>query len=234
MASQITTLPAAPSRADPSTFSTKADALLGALATFVSETNTVATEAEEDAATAETSALAATASANVTKWISGTTYAEGDNVWSPINFSTYRRKTNGAGTTDPSADTTNWSLLSANFIAASQAEMEAATNNTQVVTSLNTKWHPGVAKAWIMCDTAGAIQASHNITSITDTGTGLVTITIATDFSSVNYCVTCSIVGNLTCSVDSLAVGSFIGRSYLPGTGYSDPTNYFFACFGDQ
>jgi hypothetical protein len=35
----ITTLPPAPSRADPTNFATKADALLGALSTFVSEVN---------------------------------------------------------------------------------------------------------------------------------------------------------------------------------------------------
>jgi len=39
----ITTLPAAPSRAEPSTFSDKADALLGALDTFVTEANALET-----------------------------------------------------------------------------------------------------------------------------------------------------------------------------------------------
>jgi len=40
----ISTLPDAPSRTDPSTFSDKSDALLGALDQFVTETNTVAAE----------------------------------------------------------------------------------------------------------------------------------------------------------------------------------------------
>lgn len=44
-------------------------------------------------------------------WVSGTTYAVGDVRYSPIDFLNYRRKTAGAGTTDPSADTTNWVLL---------------------------------------------------------------------------------------------------------------------------
>lgn len=60
----ISTLPDAPSRADPSTFSDKSDALLGALATFVSETNTVAGECVTNAATATTKANEASASAS--------------------------------------------------------------------------------------------------------------------------------------------------------------------------
>jgi hypothetical protein len=32
------------------------------------------------------------------------------------------------------------------------------------------------------------LQSSYNITSITDTGTGLLTVTIATDFTSANWC----------------------------------------------
>lgn len=150
MATTITTLPDAPSRADPATFSSKSDALLGALATFVTETNTVAGECVSNAATATTqaglattngaaqvslataqvvlateqvalattqatnSANSATASANsalvagAIAWVSGTTYAIGDTRYSPIDFQTYRRTTSGAGTTDPSADSANW------------------------------------------------------------------------------------------------------------------------------
>jgi hypothetical protein len=43
-------------------------------------------------------------------WVSGTTYAVGNVVYSPLNFQTYRRKIAGAGATDPSLDTTNWKL----------------------------------------------------------------------------------------------------------------------------
>jgi microcystin-dependent protein len=90
----ITALPEAPSRSDTAAdFIAKADAWLAAQAQFVIEVN------------------AQTASAyNVTKWISGTTYALGDPVWSPANGQTYRRLIAGAGTTDPSADATNWVL----------------------------------------------------------------------------------------------------------------------------
>jgi len=51
------------------------------------------------------------ATANVSKWVSGATYPQGENVWSPTDFKTYRRKVAGAGTTDPSADPTNWERI---------------------------------------------------------------------------------------------------------------------------
>jgi len=115
----ITALPTPPTRQDPSNFSARADAFMVALPTFVTETNATAVAADADAASAlaskidaAASATAANASANVTKWISGTTYSEGAVVWSPVNFFSYRRKVAGAGSTDPTADTTNWALVS--------------------------------------------------------------------------------------------------------------------------
>lgn len=61
----ITALPPAPSRTDPATFSDKSDALLGALDTFVTETNTVAGECVTNAATATTQAGIATTQAGL-------------------------------------------------------------------------------------------------------------------------------------------------------------------------
>lgn len=63
---------------------------------------------------ANEAAASATAAANVAgagKWVSGTSYTEGQTVFSPITYSTYRRKVAGAGTTDPSLDTTNWAYV---------------------------------------------------------------------------------------------------------------------------
>lgn len=50
-----------------------------------------------------------TPTGSVAVWVTGTTYAYGYEVFSPIDFQTYRRKVAGAGSIDPSADTTNWS-----------------------------------------------------------------------------------------------------------------------------
>jgi hypothetical protein len=60
---------------------------------------------------AESAVAAATSAANASIWVSGQTYAIGNVRFSPINFFSYRRKTTGAGTTDPSLDLTNWALV---------------------------------------------------------------------------------------------------------------------------
>lgn len=76
---------------------------------------------------------------------------------------------------------------------ASQSDLEGATSVTTVVTPGRVKFHPGVAKFWVIAGTSGNVLASYNVTSLTDTGTGVLGITIETDFSSVNYCVAVSV-----------------------------------------
>jgi hypothetical protein len=71
----------------------------------------LAQDAENQVALAEAAAAAATSSANASIWVSGQTYAIGVVRFSPINFLSYRRKTAGAGTTDPSLDAANWALV---------------------------------------------------------------------------------------------------------------------------
>ena len=69
---------------------------------------------------------------------------------------------------------------------ATQAEMEAGTSTTVVVTPGRQQYHPSACKAWLRCGVAADLTANYNITSLTDTGTGIVGITIATDFSAAN------------------------------------------------
>tara|TARA_R110000772_G_scaffold257201_1_gene373916 strand:+ start:56 stop:799 length:744 start_codon:yes stop_codon:yes gene_type:complete len=128
----ISALPSPPSRQDPANFADEADAFLGALPTFQTETNTAGTYIEGKAAEAETSATnaatsatgaatsateaanSATAAANSAAsaggvlWVSGTTYAVGYVVYSPITFTNYRCIQATSGTTDPSLDEVNW------------------------------------------------------------------------------------------------------------------------------
>ena len=86
---------------------------------------------------ANNAANSATASANsalvagAVAWVSGTTYAIGDTRYSPINFQTYRRKTTGAGTTDPSADSTNWTKA----LAVGINSVTTATTSTTLTTT---------------------------------------------------------------------------------------------------
>ena len=114
----ITALPAAPDPNDRSTFNARAypwSAALPAFGTEVSEVGAnVKANADEAASSASAAALDAIAAAGsaalagATAWVSGTTYAVGDARYSPINLQTYRRKIAGAGTTDPSLDSVNW------------------------------------------------------------------------------------------------------------------------------
>ncbi|MFA7278642.1 MAG: hypothetical protein WC100_00940 [Sterolibacterium sp.] len=122
--------------------------------------------------------------------------------------------------------------------AASQAQMEAATSNTVMVTPLSVNWHPGQCKVWVKCDKNGAASASWNVTSVVDDAVGKVTITIATDFSSANYAIAAMTFGAGTLhrlTVEAQAAGTFQLTSYKDGVGYEDPgTAWFAACFGDQ
>lgn len=134
----ITALPTPPSTASPANFDAAGDAFLGALPTFRSEANALATnvygnatDAAASAASASTYAgnaaaqvslaagQAANAAASATQsasyagaaaWVSGTSYAINDVRFSPITMAIYRRLTNGAGTTDPSLDAANWRI----------------------------------------------------------------------------------------------------------------------------
>lgn len=129
----ITPLPTAPARTmPPATFVPTADAFVNALPTFGTQENTLASqmnviatqtnanaqEAYNDAAAAlvsannsAASAAASASSSSAQAWVSGTTYTAGTVVYSLVTFQTYRRTTNGGGTTDPYADPTNWIAL---------------------------------------------------------------------------------------------------------------------------
>lgn len=79
---------------------------------------TDALSAQDSATAAIAAANAASASANATKWVSGTTYTDGQVVWSPSTYLTYRRKGAGAGAVDPSSDITNWLLADRSAVGA--------------------------------------------------------------------------------------------------------------------
>jgi len=144
----IDALPTAPNRARPLTFADEGDAFLAALVPFgaqlnAAEININAKEASAvaSAAAAAASEAAAAGSSNATVWVSGTTYVAGNVRWSPINFQAYRRKTGGAGTTDPSLDSTNWAYVSAVPPMTGNAGKVLQTDGTSAV------WAPNAAGA---------------------------------------------------------------------------------------
>ena len=75
----------------------------------------------------------------------------------------------------------------AGAMVATQAEQETGTATDKLVTSGRQHFHPSAVKFWVIANISGTSQASYNVTSVTDDGVGLLTVTIATDFSSVNW-----------------------------------------------
>lgn len=76
---------------------------------------------------------------------------------------------------------------------ATQADEEAGTSAVVFVTPAVQHFHPSSAKFWVKAGVSADIAASYNVTSLTDTGTGVMGITIANDFSGASYCVNVSV-----------------------------------------
>lgn len=129
MAITLTPRPPAPNPNDPAGFPAKADAMVAWYGTNTTEMQAVILQTATDVAASGASAAAAAASqgsatasqiaaaasassaaaaAGAAAWVSGTNYVAGVVVYSPLNLASYRRKTNGAGTVDPSLDSANW------------------------------------------------------------------------------------------------------------------------------
>jgi hypothetical protein len=70
---------------------------------------------------------------------------------------------------------------------ATQAQQEAGSATNVYVSPGRQHFHPGMIKGWGQADPSGAVSASYNLTSVTDSGTGDCTFTWATDLSSGNY-----------------------------------------------
>lgn len=171
--STITALPTPPSTSNVTSFDVRADAFLGQFPTLVTEVNNVAsvtynnavdaynnaTTASAAAVTAQAAAATAQAYAGATAWVSGTTYAIGDVRWSPGNGRIYRRITNGAGTTDPYNDPTNWSLV------------PTSTPITHITSALVTQASSGMFYAFERTTTQGSATNLLLYSSAFDNGT---------------------------------------------------------------
>lgn len=190
----ITNLPTPPSRQEPSTFSVRADAFLGALPDFGTEVNAAgdyidakgievdadATAAAASASAASTSEInagnSATAAANSAAsaggvlWTSGGSYGIGTVVYSPIDYKNYRAITTHSGvTTDPSLDATNWASLSgASSLSDLGVTASAAEVNYNDITTLGTSEASKVVTAdanGVVTFDAGVVEDETTITS---------------------------------------------------------------------
>lgn len=146
-------------------------------------------------------------------------------------------------TYDASASAAKKVLLSAiGLAAASQADQEAGSSTSVATTPGRQHFHPGHPKVWAeVTVSAGTptLAASYNVTSIADTGTGSVTITIATDFSGTTYASVASPQGasgaSVNCWSTSKAAGTVIvNTSDTISQLLSDATGFDCAMYGDQ
>lgn len=80
---------------------------------------------------------------------------------------------------------------------ADQAALEAETDEDTYAPPDLLRHSPIAAKMWVKFDIAGTVNASYNVDSITDTGTGDWTIVITTNFSSVDYAFSATIRDNI-------------------------------------
>ena len=127
-----------------------------------------------------------------------------------------------------------------------QATMETGTSTSLFPTVGVIKYHDGVAKAWTTGTHGGTPDSpgndSYNVTSVSDTGVGIMTVNFTTSFSSVNYTQS----GMCQRAATNSALWSAIHISTDPtasacaiafvsdGAAYTDP-NYYSAIFhGDQ
>lgn len=72
---------------------------------------------------------------------------------------------------------------------ANNSDVAAASSATLAVTPGAMRQHPGVVKFWVQAGVTGAIIASHGVSSITDNGVGLITVTLSIAFiNNSNMC----------------------------------------------
>jgi len=153
-----------------------------------------------------------------------------------------RQIANGTGTT-----VTNGTAVSGdpavNVTYATQAQMEAATATDVAVNPARQHHHPSSPKAWAgvtMSGTTPVLQQSYNVTSITDSGVGFLTITLDTDFAAATYCAVLGIEqtsGGICCNINTQAVGAvtcYSSQANASPVTLIDPDGWHFVAFGDH
>lgn len=127
---------------------------------------------------------------------------------------------------------------------ATQAAIEAETNEDTYLPPDLLKHNPGVAKVWAEFTDAGVETNTYNTDSVADTAAGRWTVNITTDFSSANYVAVSSgdpekdaTGGSLTIGIISVAAGSFEVQARDEAGALDEPFNngpIMVVAFGDQ
>ena len=123
------------------------------------------------------------------------------------------------------------------------AIQEAGSSTTNVVTPALQHRHPSACKCWAYVSVAAGVptmDTNYNMTSITDTGVGRLTLTIATDFSSAQWSYSAIPEASGAIELDcyartaTIAAGSIEIDTLQGGVGLTDPVSYAFQGHGDQ
>lgn len=139
--------------------------------------------------------------------------------------------------------TVTWPDANVTIIGAgTAADQETGTSATVAVTPAIQQRHASAAKVWVNYTTVSttAILASYNVSSLTDGGTGITTISYTTAFSSVNYasvgmCGNASTSGNPVSLINiSKGTGSVVVYNVNSSQTQADYSDMSVACFGDQ
>ncbi len=122
------------------------------------------------------------------------------------------------------------------------AIIPAAAPSTPVAHGL---YRDNICKGWANVSVSGGtptLNADYNVTSITDTGVGLLTVTWETDFSSANYAVTAMVRGSssnrhIVATINEAnapLVGSCVISAATGGNVADDPQAYYIVAYGAQ
>ncbi len=122
------------------------------------------------------------------------------------------------------------------------AIIPAAAPSTPVAHGL---YRDNICKGWANVSVSGGtptLNADYNVTSITDTGVGLLTVTWETDFSSANYAVTATVRGSsgnrhIVATINEAnapLVGSCVISAATGGNVADDPQAYYIVAYGAQ
>lgn len=123
--------------------------------------------------------------------------------------------------------------------AASQANMETATDNTVFATPGRLQNHPGVAKVWGYFTMNGTgpvltVSAGYNIASTTSLGGSTFRIDFTTPFSSTNYCTILRYYGEESTATAVNIYAKATGSITLAFSSTVTGKNYDIVIFGDQ
>ena len=125
---------------------------------------------------------------------------------------------------------------------ADAAAMEAKTSGRAVTADVAHR-APSAAKFWAKVGVSGgtpSIAVSENVTSITDTATGRLTVTIATDFSGAEWVCLATVEQGAVLPIfpvieaGTLAAGSVVLRCYDVNSNLRDPGSWHIVGYGDH